>query len=185
MFFGGKDSITPLHFDIDCPSNFLTQFHTRKKVLLFDKDQSKYLYHQPFTVQSQVDLHNPDYERFPALRKAEGIEAILEHGDTIYIPPHWWHYIEYVDSGFSLALRAHNSIANKFVAVRNLVQHSVIDKGMNKKDLHESIGIAPATIAKMGRGEFVSMEVLYRIATSLNADFGDLVAVNRKDEENK
>lgn len=56
---------------------------------------------------------------------------------------------------------------------------------MNKKDLHESIGIAPATIAKMGRGEFVSMEVLYRIATSLNADFGDLVAVNRKDEENK
>jgi hypothetical protein len=37
-----------------------------------------------------------------------------------------------VDSGFSLALRAHNSIANKFVAVRNLVQHSVIDKGMNK-----------------------------------------------------
>ena len=61
----------------------------------------------------------------------------------------------------------------------------LIDKGMNKKDLHESIGIAPATIAKMGSGEFVSMEVLYRIATSLNADFGDLVAVNRKDEENK
>ena len=57
----------------------------------------------------------------------------------------------------------------------------LIDKGMNKKDLHESIGIAPATIAKMGRSEFVSMEVLYRIATSLNADFGDLVAVNRKD----
>ena len=61
----------------------------------------------------------------------------------------------------------------------------LIDKGMNKKDLHESIGIAPATIAKMGRGEFVNMEVLYRIATSLNADFGDLVAVNKKDEENK
>ncbi len=56
---------------------------------------------------------------------------------------------------------------------------------INKKDLHESIGIAPATIAKMGRGEFVSMEVIYRIATSLNVDFGDLVAVNRRDEENK
>ena len=54
---------------------------------------------------------------------------------------------------------------------------------MNKKDLHESIGIAPVTIAKMGRGEFVSMEVLYRIAISLNVDFGDLVAINRKNEE--
>ena len=60
----------------------------------------------------------------------------------------------------------------------------LIDKGMNKKDLHETVRIAPATIAKMGRGEFVSMEVLYRIAMSLNVDFGDLVAVNRKDEEN-
>lgn len=132
MFFGGAESITPLHFDIDCPSNFLTHFHTRKKVLLFDKDQSKYLYHQPFTVQSQIDLHNPDYEKFPALRKAQGIEAMLYHGDTVYIPPHWWHYIEYTDSGFSLALRAHDSLTNKFVAVRNLVQHSVIDKGMNR-----------------------------------------------------
>ena len=57
------------------------------------------------------------------------------------------------------------------------------DKGRNKKELQESIGIAPATIAKMGRGEFVSMEVLYRIAISLNVDFGDLVAINRKNEE--
>ena len=59
----------------------------------------------------------------------------------------------------------------------------LIDKGMNKKDLHESIGIAPATSAKMGRGELVSMEVLYRIAIRLNVDFGDLVAINRKNEE--
>ena len=56
---------------------------------------------------------------------------------------------------------------------------------MNRKDLHESIGIEPAKIVKMGRGEFVSMEVLYRILISLNADFGDLVAVNRRSEENK
>lgn len=132
MFFGGEGSITPLHFDIDCPSNFLTQFHTRKRILLFDKDQSKNLYHQPFTVQSQVDVNNPDYDKFPALRKVEGIEAIIGHGETVYIPPHWWHYIEYVDSGFSLALRAHDKFSNKFYAVRNLLQHSVIDKGMNK-----------------------------------------------------
>ena len=57
------------------------------------------------------------------------------------------------------------------------------DKGRNKKELQEASGIAPATIAKMGRGEFVSMEVLYRIAIRLNVDFGDLVAINRKNEE--
>lgn len=132
MFYGGQGSVTPMHFDIDCPSNFLTHFHSRKKVILFDHSQSRYLYHQPFTVQSEVDIHNPDYDRFPALRKAEGIEAMLYHGDTIFIPPHWWHYIEYVDSGFSLALRAHNSFPNKIKAIMNLIQHSLIDKGMNK-----------------------------------------------------
>ena len=39
----------------------------------------------------------------------------------------------------------------------------LIDKGMNKKDLKEKVGIAPGTVAKMGRGELVSMEILYRI----------------------
>ncbi|MCA0333143.1 MAG: cupin-like domain-containing protein [Bacteroidetes bacterium] len=131
MFFGGEGSITPMHYDIDCPSNFLTHFQTRKKIILFDPSQSKYLYHQPFTVQSDVDLHNPDYEKYPALRKAQGVETILHHGDTIFIPPHWWHYIEYTDSGFSLALRAHDRFINKAIAVRNLFQHSIVDKGAN------------------------------------------------------
>lgn len=36
---------------------------------------------------------------------------------------------------------------------------SLIDKNMNKKDLQEKVGIASATIAKMGKGDFVSMEI--------------------------
>jgi hypothetical protein len=132
MFFGGETSITPLHYDIDCPSNFLTHFLTRKRIIMFDRSQSVYLYHQPFTVQSHMNINNPDYENYPALRHAQGYEAIIGHGETIYIPPHWWHYIEYVDSGFSLATRAHDRVSNKFVALKNLLQHSVIDQGMNR-----------------------------------------------------
>ncbi|WP_456237000.1 helix-turn-helix domain-containing protein [Anaerococcus faecalis] len=37
--------------------------------------------------------------------------------------------------------------------------------------------LSPATISKMGRGEFVSMEVLYRIGTRLDVDFGDMVSI--------
>ncbi len=58
----------------------------------------------------------------------------------------------------------------------------LIDKNMNKKDLQEKVGIAPATIAKMGKGEFVSMEILYRICISLDTDFGELISIA---EENK
>ena len=53
----------------------------------------------------------------------------------------------------------------------------LIDKNMNKKDLAKACELSPATVSKMGRGEFVSMEVLYRIGTKLDVDFGDMVSI--------
>ena len=55
----------------------------------------------------------------------------------------------------------------------------LIDKNMNKKGLTEVCELSPATVSKMGRGEFVSMDVLYRIGTKLEADFGDMVSIIR------
>jgi len=37
--------------------------------------------------------------------------------------------------------------------------------------------LSPITISKMGRGEFVSMDVLYRIGTKLGVDFGDMISI--------
>lgn len=53
----------------------------------------------------------------------------------------------------------------------------LIDKNMNKKELTEVCELSPATVSKMGRGEFVSMAVLYRIGTKLDVDFGDMVSI--------
>lgn len=61
----------------------------------------------------------------------------------------------------------------------------LIDKNMNKKDLSQKVGLAPATISKMGKGEFVSMDVLYRIGQSLDVDFGDMVTMRIVNEEDK
>lgn len=52
----------------------------------------------------------------------------------------------------------------------------LIDKNMKRMDLAEQAGISTSTIAKMGRGELVSMEVLGRICEKLDCDFGDLVS---------
>lgn len=51
----------------------------------------------------------------------------------------------------------------------------LIDKNMKKGDLQELIGMSSSTLAKMNRGETVSMSVLERICKELNCDFGDLV----------
>ena len=59
----------------------------------------------------------------------------------------------------------------------------LIDKNMNKKDLANACELSPATISKMGRGEFVSMEVLYRIGTKLDIDFGDMVSIRKREKK--
>lgn len=48
---------------------------------------------------------------------------------------------------------------------------------MKKMDLQEIANISPATTAKMGKGEFVSVEILYRICKALNVNFGDIVSI--------
>ena len=44
----------------------------------------------------------------------------------------------------------------------------LIDKGMNKKELRELSGISTASMAKLGKGENITTDVLLRICTALN-----------------
>ena len=130
MFFGGEGSKVDLHYDLDCATVFLTQFQTRKQIILFAPDQQPYLYQHPFTVQSSVTLDKPDYENHPALKLAHGYEAVLEHGETIFMPSLFWHYIYYLDGGFSLSLRTH-SMASRLRGAWNVSRHFLVDKSMN------------------------------------------------------
>lgn len=52
---------------------------------------------------------------------------------------------------------------------------------MNKKDLTEKVGLSPATVTKMAKGEFVSMQVIYRICNNLEVDFQDIIAMEKKE----
>ena len=52
----------------------------------------------------------------------------------------------------------------------------LIDKDMTRADLRGATGIAPATIAKMSRGESVGASVLERICASMQCDIGDIVS---------
>ena len=51
----------------------------------------------------------------------------------------------------------------------------LIDKNMKKMDLLEAVEMRPNTLAKMGRNEDVSMDVLKRICAYLQCDIGDIV----------
>ena len=51
----------------------------------------------------------------------------------------------------------------------------LIDKDMTAAQLRERTGIAPNTMTKLRRDEEVSMAVLIKICTALNANFGDIM----------
>lgn len=51
----------------------------------------------------------------------------------------------------------------------------LIDKGMNRTDLKKMAGISFNVLAKMGKGETVSMESLYKICLVLNCNIGDIM----------
>ena len=51
----------------------------------------------------------------------------------------------------------------------------LIDKEMSAVQLREKTGIAPNTMTKLRRDEEVSMTVLVKICTALNANIGDIM----------
>lgn len=67
----------------------------------------------------------------------------------------------------------------------NKLWKMMIDCGLNKTQLREKTGITTNAIAKMGKGEKVSMDVLVRICRALNCNIGDIMDVLPVEDEKK
>lgn len=61
----------------------------------------------------------------------------------------------------------------------------LIDRGMNKKDLRELSGISTSSIAKLGKGENITTDILLKICTALNCQISDILeTITDEDVEN-
>jgi len=135
LFIAGQGTKVQMHFDIDLADIFLCHFGGKKKVILFPPEQSRYMYHVPFSFSSlfAVDFEHPDYQRYPALNYLQGEEVELNHGDVLYIPPGYWHFIVYQEFGMSIALRAFpRTPVNFFKMMNNLIVIRSIEGLMRK-----------------------------------------------------
>ena len=61
----------------------------------------------------------------------------------------------------------------------------LFDKGMNKKELRELSGISTASMAKLGKGENITTDVLLRICTALNCQISDILETLPDEETEK
>jgi hypothetical protein len=84
------------------PQNIACVVAGARRFTLFPPEQLANLYIGPvdFTLAGQpislVDLHDPDFQRFPQFRKAleHAQTSVLGPGDAIYIPSMWFHHVE-------------------------------------------------------------------------------------------
>ncbi|MFK5972831.1 MAG: cupin-like domain-containing protein [Flavobacteriaceae bacterium] len=108
LFFGGSDSYTFMHYDIDYANIFHFHFEGKKLCILFPKSETKYLYKVPHSIitHEHIDFSNPDFKKWPALKKAKGFTTNLKHGEMLYMPEGYWHYMKYTSPSFSMSLRA-------------------------------------------------------------------------------
>jgi len=57
----------------------------------------------------------------------------------------------------------------------NKLWKMLIDKNMNKHDLKELAGVSSASIAKLGKGDNITTDVLIKICEALNCRLEDIM----------
>jgi len=99
LWLGNQQTISAHYDGLD---NVACVVAGRRQFILFPPDQVANLYPGSLNVTpagapvSLVDLHNPDFDRYPLYKTAleNAFSAELYPGDAIFIPMLWWHHVD-------------------------------------------------------------------------------------------
>jgi len=64
----------------------------------------------------------------------------------------------------------------------NKLWHLMLDKEMNKADLKRATGISTASIAKLGKGENVTTDILVKICAALDCELSDIMELAHEEQ---
>lgn len=53
--------------------------------------------------------------------------------------------------------------------------HLLLDRNMNKQKLRELTGLSSSSVAKLGKGESITTDMLLRICSTLDCDLTDIM----------
>jgi len=131
LFVGGEGAKVLMHYDMDLANNFHFNFAGTKKFILYPPSETRYLYKVPYSIVSMetIDMDNPDFYKYPALTHAKGYEVTLNHGDALFIPSKWWHFVKYETPCLSLTLR---SLPTKPVKILEVINNVVLVRNYDK-----------------------------------------------------
>lgn len=82
-------------------------------------------------------------------------------------------------SGYSLQIKDKNREEISMSISYSKLWTLLHDRKMRKKDLCLAAGISHASVAKLGKNENVTTEVLLKICTALNCDISDIMEISK------
>lgn len=94
IYIGGRGGSFPvLHYDGAGTHAFLMQIYGRKEYIIYSPDQEPFLYPSPKKINLSLinDLNKPDLSKYPLFAKAKPTIFVLEPGELLFVPSHWWH----------------------------------------------------------------------------------------------
>jgi hypothetical protein len=111
LFIGGKGGSFPvLHYDGAGVHAFLMQMYGRKEYIVFPPDQEPLLYPSPDRENLSLlnSVESPDLKKFPLFAKADPTKFILEPGQLLFVPAHWWHTVKMLSPSITLSANVLN-----------------------------------------------------------------------------
>ena len=111
LFIGGPGGKFPyLHLDYYHLNAWITQLYGDKRFTVFPRGQDHLLYPKaddPW--RSDLNIFNPDYEKFPLYKQATPIHFTVGPGETLFIPFGTWHTAYSLTPTISVAFDQLNS----------------------------------------------------------------------------
>ena len=115
LFIGGPGGRFPyLHLDYYHLNAWITQLYGEKRFTVFPRGQEDLLYAKaddPW--RSEVNIFEPDYEKFPKYKDATPIHFTVGPGETLFIPFGTWHSAYSLTPTISVAFDQLNSKNHK------------------------------------------------------------------------
>ena len=111
LFIGGPGGKFPyLHLDYYHLNAWITQLYGDKQFTVFPRGQEEFLYPKPNDPwRSEVNIFEPDYNKFPLYKHATPINFTVGAGETLFIPFGTWHSAYSLTATISVAFDQLNS----------------------------------------------------------------------------
>ena len=115
LFIGGPGGKFPyMHIDYYHLNAWITQLYGEKRFTVFPRGQDEMLYPRPDDPwRSELNVFEPDYEKFPKFKDATPIHFVVGPGETLFIPFGTWHTAYSLTPTISVAFDTLNSKNHK------------------------------------------------------------------------